>query len=303
MNKHSFHRLCLVLALTFSAWLVAAGAGAEELRDTGRRLAKELGAAIVNVQIVLSQQSSFGGNNSENEVKMETSGTVINPDGLTIVPLSAVDPSQVLKRMMSGDMGNQMSLNSRVKDIKLIVNKRKEIPATVVLRDEDLNIAFLRPIKKPAEPFKAIDIKTTAEPRLLDEVMVLARMGRVADREISVMTGEIQCLITKPRKFFVPSSELASGGLGVPIFDKNARFIGIVLMRTSPGGMEDSAGSMLGMGGQGGVLVVILPAKNIQDEAAQAPKEASEKLLNPSATPGPAATPLARKRPAAPLRK
>ena len=28
------------------------------------------------------------------------------------------------------------------------------------------------------------------------------------------MTGEIQAIVNKPRKFYVPSSELASGGLG-----------------------------------------------------------------------------------------
>jgi hypothetical protein len=249
----------------------------EKLRDVGRQLAKDDGAAIVNVQIIISQQTSYGGSNSENEAQIETSGTVIDQDGLTIVPLSAVDPSQMLKRFMSNEMGNQMNMNSRVKDIKLIVNKKIEIPATVVLRDDDLNIAYLRPIKKQATPFKAIDLDQTAEPRLLDRVCVLARMGRVGDREISVMTGEIQAIVNKPRKFYVPSSELASGGLGVPIFDQNGKFIGIVLVRAAPGAMEDTMGNMLGIGNQSGMLVIILPAKNIKEEAAQAPKEAPAK--------------------------
>lgn len=248
----------------------AAPAQSQDLRQTARKLVADYGSAIVNVQIVLSLQFSMGGQNSpENEVKAETSGTVIGSDGLTIVPLSAVDPAQLYKRFMSNSDRN---VNSRVKDIKLIVNKRTEIPATVVLRDTDLNIAFLRPVKKPAAPMKAFSLADAAEVQLLDEAVVLSRLGKVGDREISVMTGEIQSIVTKPRKFYVPASELASGGFGVPAFTADGRILGIVLMRTAPGGMEESGAP--GMG-EGGMLGIILPIKDIKEVADQAPQEAA----------------------------
>ena len=278
---------------------IAVGAGAAstvkpaaDLREAGRQIAKQYEQAIVNVQIIVSIKMSMGGQSgNENEAKIETCGTVLSPDGLTVVPLSAVDLSQLYRKMTGGgeDETSGMNMDSRVKGIKLIVGKRQEIPATVVLRDNDLNIAFLRPIDKPAQPMTCIDLSQEAQPALLDEVFTLARLGRVADREISAMTGEIQAIIHKPRKFYVPSGELASGGMGVPVFARDGRVVGIVLVRTSPGGPEDALSNMLSIGGaQSGMLVVILPTRDVRDVAAQAPAPTADANDDTAAAPSPA---------------
>jgi hypothetical protein len=269
MKPRSFVARLLTLALPVITMLtmfsVPAAAG---VRETGRQLIGDRGAAIVTVAIVSTVKVTYGNQDiPEREVKSETSGTVIGPDGLTIIPLAAIDPTSMYKEMMS----EGMSFDNRVKSIKLVVRKETEIPATVVLRDADLGVAFLRPLEKPAQPLTAIDLKDAAEPELLEEVCVLARMGKVADNELGAMTGEIQAIVSKPRKFYVPSAELASGGFGVPIFTAQSKLVGIVLMRVAPGGDDTES---FGGGGDGGMLAIILPAADVQEVAGQAPMSA-----------------------------
>lgn len=272
--------LPLAIRTALAALLILGGAGlarAAELRDTGRRLAQELESAIVNVKIVITLQDG-------NDHPMEASGTVIGPDGLTAVPLNSVDPMSLARRIRAGDADN-IGGNSRVKDIKLLVDKRTEVPATVVLRDDDLNIALLRPTRKLEKPMQYIDLNNTADAQLLEQVFVLSRMGRVADRVIGAMTGEIQAIVSKPRKFYIPSSELASGGYGVPIFDANAKLIGIVLIRINIGAVDS----------QNDMVAIVLPAKDLKELADQAPAEAPKQVIPIVDAPKGAKTPPVKK--------
>ncbi len=247
---------------------VAVPAAQDDLRDAGRQLAKDYQDAIVTIRITISMEFAFGGNNQKRDIKNEISGTVIGADGLTLVPLSSIDPSQMYKRMMGNEDGDGPKIESQVKDIKLLVgSKRKEVSATVVLRDADLDIAFLRPIEKPAEPMSFINLSDSYKPELLEPVVVLARMGKIADREFGVMSGEIQSIVSKPRTFYVPSAELASGGYGVPIFGANKKVVGIVLMRTMAGGASSGDNDERS-------LVIIMPAADVQEIAVQAPEKA-----------------------------
>jgi hypothetical protein len=260
----AFIGLAAWFGITPAARAQAAGGAPADIRATGRQLAKESASAILTVRLVISHKIGYEGQQSqEGERKNEISGTVISPDGLTMVPLSEIDPSEMFRRMRSD--GDKVSCETRVKDLKLILDKKTEIPATVVLRDPDLDLAFLRPIDKPKEPMKYIDLAKNTTPELLQQVCVLARMGKVADQEIGVMTGEIQAIVSKPRTFYVPSAELASGGFGVPIFAADGTVVGVVLMRTLPGAAAQESG--------GDALAIILPAADIKEIADQAPEK------------------------------
>lgn len=260
MLMKSFTQSIFSAGLILAAVFCASHASAQDLRATGRQLAENYAGAIVNIQVVVSQKVSFQGQEiPEQEMKNEINGTVIAPDGTTIASLSEIDPSENVKRMFAAQADQDMTYDVRVKDLKLIVNKEKEIPATIVLRDPDLDIAVLRPSEEQEEEFKAIDLTNSMEPRLLEPCVVMARMPRSADRELAVMSGEIQSIITKPRTFYIPSAELASGGYGVPIFSADAKLIGLVHMRVIPGGEPGE-----------NTLIVVLPAADILEVANQA---------------------------------
>lgn len=243
-----------------------------DLRPLARKLAADFNPAIITARVVMS----VGQGGNSREFKSESNATVLQPDGLAIISLSAVDPVSMFRRMSDSEDTN---FESRVKDLKYILPDRRELPATIVLRDADLNIAFLRPLQKTAQPMTAIDLKNAAEAQLLDPFVILARMGSVADRQISVQAGVIESIVNKPRKFYVPGG-IGLNGLAVPAFTEAGKVLGIVVLRTQIGGDDD-----IGMMGQGNqrVVPIILPAADIAEVAAQAPAK-GEKL--DAATPG-----------------
>ena len=262
-------RTWLALGLAWGCLGAAWGHEGTDLREVGRRLAEQYGPAVLTVQIVIT----MGDEASGDELKSECIGTVIAPDGLTLIPLSAIDPGSLLNNM--GPMSMMMpDMQSRVKDLKLLVGKRKEIPATVVRRDSDLNMAFIRPLEKPEEPMPYIDLADSAAAEMLDPIITLARMGKIANRELRLASGEIHAIVKKPRKFYVPQMSLS--GLGVPVFTAQGKLIGILLSRTSPGGIDDMMGGALNLDfiRMIGVLPIILPAEDVLEVAQQADEEA-----------------------------
>jgi hypothetical protein len=268
-RSHSaFSPRVALLGLAMAA-LAVGSARAQDLREAGRRVVDQYQQAIVTVRITSSVKVSYGGqDNPEQESKIETSGTVIGPDGLTLLLLSAVDPASALRGRM--DQNPNFKIDTQVKDVKIMLADRSELAATVVLRDPELDIAFIRPSQKPDKPLKSIDLAQSVEAGMLEPVFVLARLGRVADRAPAAMTGEIQAIVAKPRKFYVPSAELASGGPAVPIFNAKAQLVGFVMGRRMPGAAEDDVQDMMGAG-SGSSLAIVMPADQVAEIVKQVP--------------------------------
>lgn len=276
---HAFSRrprLAIILGLALAFWALALPA--QDLRQTGKDLKANFGDAIANVKIVLDPQSGGSGGNS---IQGETCGTVISPEGLVIIPLFAIDPAQIIKRMV-GPMGDTLPLDFQVHDIKIGFGKQAPLPATVVLRDADLGLALLRPREKPAAPVKFIDLsKAAVDPEALDPLIIMTRLGNVAGREVALLSSSIQAVVSRPRKFFVPTGGFA--GFGVPAFAADGKIVGVCMLQTSMGGMQDMESGIFSLNlSHIGVLPIIMPASQIKDLAAQAPEK-------PEATPTPAA--------------
>src|SRR5262245_58342214 len=175
-------RLCVVAAATLLA-LAAPGIPvlAQDERAAGREIVKKWQSAIVTVRVVLKMRVSVGGREMQSmDESVETVGTVIDPSGLTVLSLGALNPGAMMNKMIGGGSGQgRTELRSAPSDVKLRLSDGKELPARIVLRDEDLDLAFLRPTAKPEKPLVAIDLADEGKPALLDSVVVLTRLGRV----------------------------------------------------------------------------------------------------------------------------
>lgn len=292
LKKLNFWALMLVLL----GLGLGASAPAQDLRPAGRRLTEQYGEAVITIRIVVSMQAMGRGQNQP--VRAETIGTVISPDGLVVVPLYVLDPAQLVGQLTGMPAEASPLLSSQVKDIKLVLGRQKEVPATVVLRDKDLGLALLRPIEKPKEKFKFVDLKNTEEPQPLDPIILMTRLGNAADRQIGLVPGSIQAVVSKPRKFFVPSGGFA--GFGIPAFSAGSKLLGIFMLRVSVGAAQDMQSGLFSMNlSHMGLLPIILPAAELQRLAAQAP-EKPEKA--PTPTPA-AAAKTGAKAPAAAKKK
>lgn len=233
---------------------------ADEAAQNGRRLLASTQHAVIKVDIVIRFKLVVNGNQrQQNEKKVEATGTVLTPDGLTLMSLNVTDPGDLAsKQLKRYQPGKNMDLESDVSDLKLILPDGAELPAKIVLRDKDLDLAFIQPLRKPAAPLACIDKTRTAAPDILDPVFVLNRLGKIAGRIPAVTMDRIQAVMNKPRPFYIPH---ISRDLGAAVFTPAGEWIGNILLRTVNTGAADT-----------GAMVVILPAEDIIDVAGQAPE-------------------------------
>jgi S1-C subfamily serine protease len=265
-------------SLAAGALLALAAAGAPVLaqddRATGREIVKKWQNAIVTVRVVLKMRVSVGGREMQSmDESVETVGTVIDPSGLTVLSLGALNPGAMMNKMMGGGGNGQerMEFGSEPSDVKLRLSDGRELPARIVLRDEDLDLAFLRPTAKPDRPLVAINLADEGKPALLDSVVVLTRLGRVGGWTPAASLQTIGAIIEKPRTFYVIETGSA-GGMGTPAFTPSGKVVGLLTMRsiqTGRTGMFSMVGGSEGLG----LLPVILPAADVRDIAQQAPEK------------------------------
>src|ERR671912_53621 len=264
----------LAAAVVFALVAGASHVSAQDDRAAAREIVKKWQNAIVTVRVVLKMRVSVGGREMQSmDESVETVGTVIDPSGLTILSLDALNPGAMMNKMMgSGGSGQErMEFGSEPSDVKLRLPDGKELPARIVLRDEDLDLAFLRPRTKPDKPLVAIDLADEGRPALLDPVVVLSRLGRVGGWAPAASLQTIGAIIERPRTFFVIDNG-GSGGMGTPAFTVAGKVVGLLTMRSVQSGRPGMF-SMVG-GSEGvGLLPVILPAADVRDIAQQAPEK------------------------------
>ena len=222
----------------------------------------------------------MGGGDSS-EFKQDITGTVLDPSGLTVLALSSCDPGDLLQGLMSsmsGDEGGgRFKMDAELNDVKILLDDGTELPAEVVLRDKELDLAFIRPKTKPATPMTALDLSKNGTVQILDQVITLNRLGSTAGRAYAASVERITAVVQKPRLFYVPGTDASSTTLGSPAFTVDGNVLGIFVMRSLKD--KGSAGMSLLSSRSDALTAIILPADDILKAAKQAPeaKGAEEK--------------------------
>ena len=94
----------LVPAATLLALVAASGPVlAQDDRAAGREIVKKWQNAIVTVRVVLKMRVSVGGREMQSmDESVETVGTVIDPSGLTVLSLGALNTGAMMNKMIGG---------------------------------------------------------------------------------------------------------------------------------------------------------------------------------------------------------
>jgi S1-C subfamily serine protease len=247
--------ICVTLSLIVSSL-------ADDLATRGRAILDANDKAVVTVQVVLKSSAGGGG---PSESKQDLTGTVIDPSGLTVLALSACDPTELYQRVMSEDY-SRANMQTEVTDVKILQDDGSETPAEIVLRDKDLDLAFIRPKTRPTNPVSAIDLAKSSKPQPLDQVLAIFRLNRAAGRACAGAAERVSAIIRKPQIFYIPESTVTSTSLGSPAFALDGTVVGIFVTRAisaKGGGSRNYRNSITG---------VILPAESVLKAAAQAPQ-------------------------------
>jgi len=257
---------------------------ADEVSDKGREVFKKHQSAIVTVQVVQKITTSSGDRTSEpRETKQDITGTVLDSSGLTVLSLSAADRTEMYRRMYEA---SRYKIESEIADVKILLEDGTEIPSEIVLRDKDLDLAFIRPKAKVASPMAAVDFTKSAPAQVLDSVITLNRLGRAAGRAHSASVERISAVVQKPRTFYIPDSAMTGTALGSPAFALDGNIVGILVMRT----ITSSGGASMINFRPDNATSIILPAEDVLKAAKQAPEAKGEeaKKEEPKEAPKPA---------------
>jgi hypothetical protein len=249
-------RLPAVSVLVAAAAALVSAQTADE-RAAARDFIKRKGDAVVMVLATIKVRASVGGQEQTFDQQAQANGTVLDSSGLTVLSLSTLQPDDVMTRTISLRVqpGTKVDVTSEPSAVRMHLSDGRELQARLVLRDTDLDLAFIRPTEAPPSPLTSIDAPA-ARPLLMDPLLVIQRTSEASGWTIAATFSSVQYVIDKPRTYFQMTGGMP---LGSPFFDTTGRFVGVSVVRNA--------------GARGGAAVTgVLPADDIREVAKQAGK-------------------------------
>ncbi len=243
-------------ALTLAILLATMAAHADRSAEKGRVVFEKYKDAVVTVHMVLN--TSFQGQDQEQDTW--TNGVVLSAGGLTAIPLTSADPYASYARALPPE--KRRDIETRVSRMEIVVQGER-VAAESVIRDSDLDLLLLRPLEVPAKPWVHTGLDHIGVPGLLEETVVIMQLGEVARRAHTAMIARVEAVITKPRPYYHLGEDRSDGLIAAPAFTLDGAFIGLGVYRTVQGGGDN-------------VAVIILPASEIAEVAAQVPEHVAD---------------------------
>jgi hypothetical protein len=257
-----------LLPFLWPLWSEPAWADNEPGAAAARKIFTEKQECVVWVSAVAKVSFSAEGgkdlpiNLPEQENKVEALGTIVGPGGLVVAALNQIDPARNISGREYRVGGNMVKIEATasLKEVKVTMADGTEIPAEIVMKDTDLDLAFIR-IKTGSKEakgveFKPLDLKASGPGQVADELVTLARLDEVLNRVATATRGQIVALTKKPREFY----RAVGATQGCPTFLLDGRLLGITVTRTVKNKSSQS---------------VILPAADVLEIAEQARTAAS----------------------------
>lgn len=255
--------VCTALCALAFLLVKAAPAAPTPIEETARRLFKAQADSIITVRATVALTMSAGDSPSQSrDQTVEEFGTVLTTDGLVVVSASSIDPATAADGRTVNMRGNQVKLavTSEVKEARFIMPDGTEVPAVVIFKDRDLNLAYLAPEIGADEAKEAKFVPILISPlqklEVLDEVVVLSRLEKAMGRTAAVECDAVKAVIEKPRQFYV----IHISTPGLPVFGVTGNFAGFLTTR-------------FGSAGEGGGISmspVVLPAAEVVKSIEQA---------------------------------
>jgi S1-C subfamily serine protease len=253
----------IITCLLTAACLAPAARAATDETAAAKKICDQYKDAVVWISAVAkisisASDSKTPLNIPDREQKAEGLGTIIDASGMLVTALSNIDPTKLVSgREVAGPGGSRITIEASaiLKEVKIILADGTEIPADVVLKDADLDLAFLRPKADAKEAkgvtFPAISLKDNGTAGLADQVVSLARADEILNRQPQVSRGQIITVTKKPREFL----RVNNATQGAPTFTMEGKLVGIGINRAN----KDRQ-----------VVTVVLPAADVLEIAEQA---------------------------------
>lgn len=260
---------------------VALPTSAAHAADTDlAKVVAERSSAIVSIKFMLRMQ--------QQEMEDETVGAIVSADGLVV--------TSALPLGMGPQMGDGAPTPG---DFKILIgDDTTGVDATMVARDSELGLVWLKISQPKSEGYAFVDFTKAAGAKVGDGIVSVQRLGTFVGRAATTVEGRVGAAVAKPRELMVPTSAFAGAELGLPVFNTDGAPIGIATFIIPD--QDEMAGGrralLRGMVNGGQILPMILPAAAFVEATTQAlanplPPPAPEPAVEAPATPATPATP------------
>ncbi|MCH9649818.1 MAG: serine protease [Deltaproteobacteria bacterium] len=258
-----------------------------------QRLLEETSPALVTVKFVL--QVKFGGAMSEalggdQEMDSEVTCVVIDPKGLILCSNTQFNG---YVELMTRLMPEGFDVSATPKDLKVLVTRpplsagsaaedkpengskpqQEELAASLIVRDSDRDLVWLRIDEPGQRPFSYLDLAQGEEGQVGQEVVAVYRLDNYFERTATLAETRIGGITERPRRLYIPSTAL-SAGLGAPVLDHHGKVVGLTVFQYPEAGEVEGGDNPLAVMSQNtrmqqGIQGLILPAAEIRRATAQ----------------------------------
>ncbi len=240
----------------------------DNLAKTAKETSAKYQDCVVHVTATLKIEASGMGMmmGQGNEQKMETIGTIVDPSGLTVVSLSRMDPTSMFAGMSLGGEGEnqEISAGSQFSDVKIRLADGTELPAKLIMKEPDLDLAFVIPeTADKGKKYTYLDLTDSGTADVLEDLFTLDRFGKVLNYKPAISKMYIIGVVTKPKLIYAVND---ASDLGVPAFNAAGKLVGICTLKIS----QENDRGIMAMATGGGMHPIVMPAADVLDTAKQA---------------------------------
>jgi len=250
--------------LVLAGVLLGSAAAADDLAAAMRGIVAKNGDAVLHIRLTVKQTYSIPEYGTEvEEFTEEIVATAINAEGLMVTSLMNTDPASWMEDMFDGDDG--YSSKTELTSLKVLRGGEEE-DAEIVLRDRDLDLAFIRLVKKPEAPRAFVDLSAPVKAEAFEPIIAMGRLGKVAQRAATADMQRIAAVQERPRLSYILGSYT---GNGIPVFLTSGECLGINVTRM----LRSSGQNGMGLSDDYGMNMasVVVPGPDVLEIAKQVP--------------------------------
>jgi hypothetical protein len=244
----------------------AAAAPAADIADVAKSALQAHEDTVVTISCVLKLKYSFNGQSQDKEQKFEAAATTIDPSGLFVTSAESLEHAAYFRNMSASNKKVNLNIESEISSLQVLLADGTQAEADLVLSDKDLDLSFVRLRAKPPTPLPAVALAPAPLPAALDQVFILSRAPKLANRVAMVQVGRVDCQVRGPQPYLLGDVTLI-GCQGCLAYDASGVAVGIEVSK-SPS--ADEVGENAVSGRDLSASAVIRPIAAMLDLAKQA---------------------------------
>ena len=137
------------LFLFLPALLLSFTLHSESPNETWRKILAENSECVTWVSASVRIEISANGRSyPPSERTIEALGTILDASGMTVLSLNQLDPTDSIQNKIRN---YQADIKVNYTEVKILLQDGTEIPAEFVLKDDDLDLAYIIPQATPKE--------------------------------------------------------------------------------------------------------------------------------------------------------